>query len=66
MSPLHGAHKPQDGPRVYCPFCGEVRGSEHYSRKGSPFVYKHRRNDKDMKSVWCPGGPVDLVEDAAT
>lgn len=66
MSPLHQAHKPQDGPRVYCPSCGEVRGSEHYSRGLSPFVYKHRRNDQDMVSVWCPGGPVSMEEDRAT
>jgi hypothetical protein len=61
-------HVPATGrPRVYCPCCGEVRGSEQYTRaKQRPTVYAHYRRDVDGPETLCPGGPIDLTKDAAT
>lgn len=59
-------HKPGTRPRVYCPVCGQVRGSEQYSRGLVPVVHAHHRNTGDAETVLCPGGPVDMDKDKAT
>lgn len=56
-------------PRVYCPTCGEVRGSLHYVRHrgtGTGTVHTHHRNTGEAAHVLCPGGPIDLEKDTAT
>jgi hypothetical protein len=54
--------------RVYCPQCGEVRGSAQYThpQTGNARVYAHRRTTGVGVQTDCPGGPVTLGEDSAT
>jgi hypothetical protein len=63
---LHLGHRHGTRPRVYCPACGEVRGSEQYTKGQAPTVYGHHRNDGGPDRVLCPGGPIDPVKDKAT
>lgn len=61
------SHRPGTRPRVYCPVCGEVRGSEQYNHaRTRPKVYAHHRRDVDGVKSLCPGGPIDLERDTAT
>ena len=54
--------------RVYCPSCGEVRGSAQYThpQSGQARVYSHKRTVCAGEQQTCPGGPVTIGEDSAT
>lgn len=64
---LLGSHVP-GRVRVYCPSCGEVRGSAQYThpQSGKAHVYSHHRTVGPGPQEQCPGGPVDLETDGAT